>query len=80
MVNHHDRINFQPDFLFSIVEVPRNWRPAAVYDVPPSGRVVSQMRVASFEEAHEDLVRCNKIALQKRLRQWAVIQTAGAGT
>ena len=75
----NNRRNVQPDFIFSIVRVPRSWKPEAVYDVPPSGKIISQMPVASFDEAHDDLVRCNGIALRRGLREWAMIETAGAG-
>ncbi len=73
------RSNYQPDFIFSIVRVPKNWRPENVFDVPPSGKVVSQMPVASFDEAHDDLIRSNQIAIRNGLREWALIETAGAG-
>lgn len=73
MINN--RINFQPDYLLSIVRVPVSWQPDTVYEIPPSGKIVSQMPVASFDEAHDDLVRCNELALALDLREWAVIQT-----
>ena len=38
------------------------------------------MAVASFDEAYDDLIRCNQIAIRKGLREWAMIETAGAGT
>jgi hypothetical protein len=71
--------NYQPDFIFSIVRAPKNWRPENVFDVPRSGKVVYRMLVASFDEAHDDLVRCNRISIQHGLREWALIETAGAG-
>ena len=71
--------NYQPDFIFSIVRVPKNWRPENVFDVPPSGKVVSRTQVASFDEAHDDLIRCNQVAIRRGLREWAMIETAGAG-
>ena len=73
------RSNYQPDFIFSIVRVPKYWRPENVFDIPPSGKVVSQMPVASFDEAHDDLIRSNQIAIRNGLREWALIETAGAG-
>lgn len=74
------RSNYQPDFIFSIVRVPNNWRPENVFDVPPSGKIVYEMPVASFDEAHDDLIRCNQIAIRNGMREWAIIETAGAGT
>jgi len=74
------RSNYQPDFIFSIVRVPKNWKPKNVFDVPPNAKVVSRMPVASFDEAHEDLIRCNQIAIRHGLCAWALIETAGAGT
>jgi hypothetical protein len=72
------RSNYQPDFIFSVVRVPKNWKPDSVFDVPPTGKVVSQMPVASFDEAHDDLIRCNQIAIRRGLREWAIIETAGS--
>lgn len=71
--------NYQPDFIFSIVIAPKDWRPENVFDIPPTGKVVSRVPVASFDEAHDDLIRCNKIAIRRQLREWAMIETAGAG-
>ena len=75
----NNRLNVQSDFIFSIVRVPKSWKPEAVYDVPASGKIISQMPVASFDEALDDLMRCNELAMKKGLREWAVIQTAEAG-
>ena len=75
----HNRLKVQPDFIFSIVRVPRSWKPEAVYDVPPRGKIVSQTPVASFDEAQDDLLRCNQLAMKNGLREWAVIQSAEAG-
>jgi hypothetical protein len=72
------RIPFPPDYIFSVVQVPKDWKPAAVYDVPPVGKIISQMPVASFDEAHDDLVRCNRLAMKHGLHRWAVVQTAEA--
>ena len=33
--------------------------------------------VASDEEAHDDLVRCNQLAMTHNLNKWAVIQSPG---
>lgn len=74
------RPNFQSDFMFSVVRVPNNWRPESIFDVTSPSRVVSRMPVASFEEAHDDLIRCNRIAISLGLRDWAMIETAGEST
>ena len=74
-----NRINFQPDFIFSIVRVSAEWKPSDIYDVPPAGELLTQTTVASFDEAHEDLVRCNRLALKYNWQEWAVIQTADVG-
>ncbi len=74
-----DRINFFPDFIFSLVKAPAGWKPRDIYDVPPTGVIVSQVPVASLEEALEDLVRSNKVSLEHGRREWAIIQTVDAG-
>lgn len=67
----------QPDYLFSIVRRPPGWVPASIDDAPAGAEVLSTELVASFDEAHDDLVRCNKLALRQDLDKWAVIQSAG---
>ena len=62
----NNRINVQPDFIFSIFRVPQTWKPEAVYDVPPSGTIISQTPVASFDEAHDDMMRCYEFGNEKR--------------
>ncbi len=66
----------RPDFVFTIVRRPESWRPRNYFDKPPYGRVVSKSLVASYEEAHDDLVRCNRLSLHHSLDTWAVIQSA----
>jgi hypothetical protein len=66
----------QPDYIFVVIRKPQGWRPSNYFDVPPSGRVLSKSRVASYAEAHDDLVRCNRLSLHRSLDRWAVIQTA----
>ena len=70
--------NSQPDFVLTIVRKPEGWLPRNYFDKPPFGRVVSKSLVASYDEAHDDLVRCNRLSLYKSLDTWAVIQTADA--
>ena len=67
----------KPDFLLTIVRKPENWRPKNHFEEPLFGRVVSQNLVASYEEAYDDLVRCNRLSLLKSLDTWAVIQSVG---
>ncbi|MFK7765700.1 MAG: hypothetical protein AB8B55_00560 [Mariniblastus sp.] len=69
----------QPDYVFVVVKKPKGWRPRNYFDVPPSGKVVSQALVASYPEAHDDLVRCNRHSLQNSLDTWAVIQHSESG-
>ncbi|MDG1874299.1 MAG: hypothetical protein P8J27_10340 [Mariniblastus sp.] len=77
MINRHS--GQSPDFIFSVVRVPKDWKPESIFDIPPGGKVIFRVPVASFDEAHEDLVRSNEFALEKGIREWAMIETAGAG-
>lgn len=56
-----------------IVETPGDWQPQTIFDVPRVSVPVSKSVVASFDEAYDDLVRCNSYALKNNLDQWAVI-------
>lgn len=74
-----NRISFQqPDYLFMIVRAPKGWRPKNYFDVPASYEVLSNTYVASHAEAHDDLKRCNRIALRESLDTWAVIESVEA--
>ncbi|MFT5304217.1 MAG: hypothetical protein ACI87E_003310 [Mariniblastus sp.] len=66
----------KPDFVLTIVRKPEHWRPRNYFDKPPHGKVLSKSLIASYEEAHDDLVRCNRLALYESLDTWAVIQSA----
>ena len=66
----------KPDYFLLIVRRPRNWRPTHLADAPIGTESLSTEPVASFEEAHDDLVRCNRLAIKHRLDQWAVIKTS----
>ena len=68
----------QPDYIFLIIQKPNGWRPRNYFDVPPSGKVVSKTYVASYEEAHDDLQRCNRLSLHHSLDTWAVVQAVEA--
>ena len=67
----------QADYLFMIVRRPPGWQPESPIDIPPRGEVLSVDYVASFEEARDDLIRCNQLALMKNLDKWAVVQSGG---
>ena len=69
----------QADYLFMIVRHPPDWKPSAPDDVPPAGKVLSVDHVASYAEAQEDMIRCNRLALRQKLEKWAVVQS-GAGS
>ena len=66
----------QPDYLLTIVARPRDWRPTHLADAPIGAEQLSTTPVASFEEAHDDLVRCNRLAIKHQLNQWAVIKSS----
>ena len=70
-------VNSQADYLFLIVRKPEGWEPSRIEEVPRGGKVLSQQFVASYAEAYDDLVRCNKLALDRGLDKWAVIQALG---
>ena len=68
--------HFQPDYYLVLVKKPNGWRPKNHFEVPISGQVISRDVVASYCEAHDDLVRCNRLSLQQGLDTWAVIEEA----
>ena len=68
----------QPDYLLLIVRHPEGWRPHRLDDVPPVSTVLSVSHVAGYDEARDDLLRCNRLATQRRLKQWAIIHAPGA--
>ena len=68
----------QPDYVFLLVRKPEGWRPRNYYDVPVTAEVLSKTFVASYEEAHDDLERCNRLALRRSLDVWAVVQAVEA--
>jgi len=67
------------DFVFLIIRKPENWEPTQVDQAPPGGEILSKHYVASYAEAHDDLQRCNQIALDGKLDTWAVIQPPSGG-
>jgi hypothetical protein len=75
----HDPIEkFRPDYFLVLVKRPQGWRPKNTFEVPnyQFQHVISRSVVASYSEAHDDLVRCNRISLQNDLDTWAVIEEA----
>lgn len=75
----HDPIEkHRPDYFLVLVKKPDGWRPKNTFEVPPYAQVVSKTVVASYPEAHDDLVRCNRLSLQQNLETWAVIEQASA--
>lgn len=68
----------QPDYVLTLVRRPAGWLPSRIDDVPPNAQVVSRTLVASYEEAHDDLVRSNEIAIKNRLAYWAVVECPSA--
>lgn len=67
----------QSDYVLELVQTPSSWTPAHPLSIPPRGEVISRYYVASFQEAYDDLVRCNRVAMRHGLNQWAVIHATG---
>ncbi|QDU92462.1 hypothetical protein [Lignipirellula cremea] len=67
----------QADYLFLIVRMPIGWKPTRLEETPDHDEVLSQHFVASYAEAYDDLVRCNRLAMEQGLDEWAVIQAPG---
>ena len=60
----------QPDYLLSIVRRPPDWHPAKLDSVPPKPEVLKSYRVASFAEALDDVLRCNRHAVDYSLESF----------
>ena len=69
----------QSDYIFTVVRKPRGWLPADIASVPPTGEVLTRDYVASYEEAVDDLKRCNNYSMEQGLNTWAVIESPEAG-
>lgn len=67
----------QADFLFMIVKRPRGWRPQSPLETPPVVEPLSVDYVASFDEAREEMIRCNTLAIKHNLAKWAVVESVG---
>ena len=63
------------DYKLLIVKRPKNWRPRNHFEAPIKSVIVKEFDVASYEEAQEDVVRCNELSLSQDLSLWAVIQS-----
>lgn len=70
-------VQSQADYLFLILRKPEGWEPTRLDQVPPSGEILSEHYVASYAEAYDDMIRCNRIALERNLDKWSVIQHSG---
>ena len=68
-----------PDYLLSIVKRPSNWLPTRLDSVPSNPEVLKSYRVASFAEALDDVLRCNRHAVDHSLDTWAIVQSTEAG-
>jgi len=71
--------NLQPDYIFAIIDKPEGWEPKRIDEIPPEGKIVVKEYVASYEEALDDLVRCNKLSLARGLDTWAMVLSPGGG-
>ncbi len=69
----------QPDYLLSIVEKPNNWTPESLLATPPVLKTLRSFPVASYSEALDDVLRCNRYSLELNLRYWAIVQSTEAG-
>ena len=77
MKTKHRIALLQADYLFMIVRRPTGWEPSKPDDTPPEGAVLSVDYVASYDEAREDMLRCNQLAMRQGLDKWAVVQSPG---
>ena len=68
----------RPDYILTFVKKPAGWKPRNYFEKPRQAVILSRHPVASYAEAHDDLVRCNRLALRHSLGEWAVIETADA--
>ena len=76
MKKHVNRIRHnQADYLLVIVRKPEGWSPSSLEDVPDQSHILSVAPVASFAEAKDDLLRCNRLVLDRKLDKWAVIHS-----
>ena len=69
----------QPDYIVAVVRPQESWSPRHPSEIPPRFDVISRHFVASFEEALDDLLRYNKIAMSQSLPEWVVIQCPSGG-
>lgn len=67
-------IQRQSDYVFLLVRPPADWQPLALDDHPPAAPVIYSTLVASREEAMEDLLRSNHLALRQGINVWAIVR------
>ena len=68
----------QADYILAICRRPSGWQPKSIEDAPADPVVLEIAYVASFEEAHDDMLRCNQYSLRQSLDRWAVIIHPGS--
>ena len=66
----------QPDYLLYIVLKPRDWRPNSLTAIPPFPIILRSYRIASFDEAIDDVLKCNRHSMEHSLDTWAIVQSA----
>ena len=66
------------DYLLAIVRKPSGWLPPSIEAIPPGAEIIREDCVASYAEAFDDMIRCNRLATRQGLDQWAVILSPGA--
>ena len=67
-------VSTHADYIFVIVRKPNGWQASRIDEVPRGCEILSEQYVASYAEAYDDLVRCNRLSMERDLDQWAVIQ------
>jgi hypothetical protein len=81
MQTHNRLFQQQPDYILVIIRKPADWTPSHFDDRPPTGRKAEILEadfVASYEEAHEDAIRCNQYAMRLGLDRWAMVISPSA--
>jgi hypothetical protein len=72
-------VQLQADYVFRVIRKPAGWQPCRFDQFPSGGEVIAECYVASYAEAYDDMVRCNRLALDRDLDQWAIIQAPCGG-
>ena len=74
-MNENRLKNALPDYKLVIVRRPKGWRPKNLFESPEQFELLNEFPVASYEEAYDDLERCNRLSLHYNLDLWALIQS-----